>query len=179
MKNIKDKKTPIGKSYWNNNGAYQKEYNKLNEKLVPASGDAETVNGELIRAIGRLFYEFCNNGNCNSVKKEYEEQRCYDCNGDGYHDDEQECWGCGGNGYTEETGESTITDYYQAMVDFISSESDCTSIYDLEEFMKEGPGYSNYSYDDKEMDIYNRVCDEVIYYVLTNKDQPNPKYTKD
>ena len=66
--------TPEGQSYWNNNGAYQEEHDRLWEELVPASGSAPTIHGELIRAVGRLFYEFCNNGNCNSI--EVETGRC-------------------------------------------------------------------------------------------------------
>ena len=52
--------TPAGNTYWDANGAYQKELDELYSKLVPASGDAETVHGELVRAVNRLYYEYCN-----------------------------------------------------------------------------------------------------------------------
>ena len=61
-------------SYWNETGAYQKEYNELYEKLVPAKGQAKTLHGELIRCGSRLVYEFYNNGNSNIINY----------NGDGY-----------------------------------------------------------------------------------------------
>ena len=54
-------------SYWNNKGKYQKEGDELYEKLVPSEGAAETVHGELIRGINRLFHEYCNNGNGNAI----------------------------------------------------------------------------------------------------------------
>ena len=59
------KRTPLGKSYWNNEGAYQKELDELSEKM-PVCGAADTLNGELVRAANRLYYDYCNNGNCNA-----------------------------------------------------------------------------------------------------------------
>lgn len=46
-------------------GRYQKEYDKLWDALVPQSGQADTIQGELIRAIGRLTSEYERNGNAN------------------------------------------------------------------------------------------------------------------
>ena len=54
------------KSYWNNEGQFQKEYDELYNELVPASGRSETLFGEVIRAVSRLGYEYLNNGNCNA-----------------------------------------------------------------------------------------------------------------
>lgn len=62
---MKKKNTPKGKSYWDESGVYQKEYDQLYEELVPASGEAETSDGRLLRSISRLYYDFCNNGNGN------------------------------------------------------------------------------------------------------------------
>ena len=36
--------------------------NKLFEELVPASGKAENLAGELVRAMGRIAYRFYNDG---------------------------------------------------------------------------------------------------------------------
>jgi hypothetical protein len=41
------------------------EFNRLSDQLVPASGQAPTVQGELIRSIGRLTDEAYRNGNGN------------------------------------------------------------------------------------------------------------------
>ena len=61
-----------GKSYWNSEGAYQKEYDQLYKELVPDFGEAETSDGELLRSITRLYYDYCNNGNGN-VFTEYDD----------------------------------------------------------------------------------------------------------
>lgn len=51
--------------YTNGKGRYQSEYKALWNELVPASGQAETVQGELVRVIGRLASEYYRNGNGN------------------------------------------------------------------------------------------------------------------
>lgn len=60
----------LRESYWNGNGKYQSVYDKLWNDLVPGAGEAETTEGELIRAVGRLSYEWYNNGNCNALYEE-------------------------------------------------------------------------------------------------------------
>lgn len=49
-------------SYWNDTGKYQTEYTRLFEQLVPASGNCDTLAGELIRSASRIGYDFYNNG---------------------------------------------------------------------------------------------------------------------
>jgi len=51
---MEKRNTPAGNTYWDDNGAYQKEHDKLYKELVPSQGDAETVHGELVRIAGRL-----------------------------------------------------------------------------------------------------------------------------
>jgi hypothetical protein len=51
--------------YSRGEGRYEKEYQELWNRLVPESGQADTVQGELVRVIGRLGSEFDRNGNCN------------------------------------------------------------------------------------------------------------------
>lgn len=48
--------------------------NKLFEELVPASGHAETVAGELVRATARLGYRFMNDGD--QIGIEYGRETC-------------------------------------------------------------------------------------------------------
>jgi hypothetical protein len=45
--------------------AWKAEFDRLWDQLVPASGQAATVQGELIRSIGRLRDEAYRNGNVN------------------------------------------------------------------------------------------------------------------
>jgi len=52
-------------TYWNNNGRYTALYEELSTKLVPEEGRAPTVHGELLSAMGRVYYDWFNNGGCN------------------------------------------------------------------------------------------------------------------
>jgi len=178
--------TPDGKSYWDSCGIYQKELDELYAKLVPDSGEADTVHGEMIRSVSRLFYDFCNNGNCNVVSRESvyetETKSCDECNGSGdvyadIDDDESEemktCPVCGGSGreeYEEEyDGDIVIEKYYKDMIDFLDKHLINKSvIVNLLAFLcNKSLGYGKYSYDDKEMKVYNELCDEVVYQCLT------------
>lgn len=51
--------------YADGKGKYQSEFNNLWEKLVPLKGVAHTIEGELIRSIGRIARESYVNGCCN------------------------------------------------------------------------------------------------------------------
>lgn len=51
--------------YLRGEGRYDEEYAELSERLVPGRGQAMTVQGELVRAIGRLASEYYRNGNMN------------------------------------------------------------------------------------------------------------------
>src|SRR6266542_1987495 len=51
--------------YYLRKSKYAKEYDALFDKLVPESGQADTVQGELLRAIVRLASECFRNGNMN------------------------------------------------------------------------------------------------------------------
>jgi hypothetical protein len=50
------------RTYWNGTGALQKEYEALYEKLVPAQGAAETIEGEVLRAASKIVYRHFNDG---------------------------------------------------------------------------------------------------------------------
>ena len=52
--------------YWNNLGKYQNDYNALKE-LVPKAGNAGTVEGEMIRAIGRVYHDYYQTGLSNNT----------------------------------------------------------------------------------------------------------------
>lgn len=49
-------------TYWGNTGQYQKDYDRLWKRLVPAEGKADTLHGELLRSISRIYYDLYNNG---------------------------------------------------------------------------------------------------------------------
>ena len=49
-------------AYWSNAGALQAEYDKLYNELVPSSGKADTVEGEVLRAASKIYYRHYNDG---------------------------------------------------------------------------------------------------------------------
>ncbi len=51
--------------YADGKGKFEQEYSQLWDELVPKTGYAETLQGELVRLIGRLSSEFYRNGNMN------------------------------------------------------------------------------------------------------------------
>lgn len=55
------------KNFWNRNHELSPDLLRLEGELVPLSGKADTLEGEFIRAIGRLGYDFYNNGFCNNT----------------------------------------------------------------------------------------------------------------
>lgn len=172
-------------SYWDSNGKYQETYDQLWGELVPDSGEAETEEGELIRIGGRLFYEYCNNGNCNAAEREVmqEEEPCYACGGTGeeendYYDpdDEEcheeemtECTECGGDCYTYEEvdGDLEMSEYYGDMVDKLMVIPEIADeAIAVRELILNPKLHYNYNYDQKEMDVYNRLMDKIIEYVM-------------
>jgi len=58
----------LGKNRKGSNEGWRPEFQRLWKELVPATGQATTVQGELIRAIGRLSDEAYRNGNYNFDK---------------------------------------------------------------------------------------------------------------
>ena len=48
--------------YWSGVGPLAKEYTELQNKLVPYSGKADTIEGELLRAVGKIIYRHGNDG---------------------------------------------------------------------------------------------------------------------
>jgi len=78
-------------SFWNGNHPRQKEYELLAEKIPPV-GEADTFHIELIRCVGNLYYEWCNNGNLNAAEWVFDDCCCdygifdEDCGCDGDED---------------------------------------------------------------------------------------------
>tara|TARA_R100001086_G_scaffold63867_1_gene29634 strand:+ start:13164 stop:13655 length:492 start_codon:yes stop_codon:yes gene_type:complete len=157
--NTYTKFTPMGKTYWNDEGIYQTEYNELYKILVPDCGDAPTIQGELIRVVSRLNYEYFNNGNCNA------QHVLYDWNGE------------------YETGVE-IDKYYQRMLDFLRSYSVAKDeVKKLEYFLTSYHHYTEPSlFSEQNELLYTRLIDKVMQQVLTqgkNANKPNPEFKQD
>lgn len=155
-------------SYWNHNGAYQTEGDHLYEKLVPACGAAKTVHGELIRGINRLTYEYLNNGNCNA---------CLD--NTSYCDDDEEYGTCLGD-----VRDIEVSPYYAKFLNLIENtlpgKIDSKEVHVITNSVREiiknaAHDLSIRTYFSKEnVNVYSRMCDLVIWYVLNTPDAELP-----
>ena len=157
-------------TYWNSNGKYQKKYEKM-WKLVPSHGEViiesddklqEAI--ENIRQMGKLYYDFYNNGCCNVV--EVLSETCYECGGSGWKDeddddeyaDQMDCEYCGGNCTVE--GETIIDPRYES------------DVYNLQRYVQDyslekvlincGGNYSNYNFPDKDCKTLEDFTDKVF-----------------
>lgn len=52
--------------FWNDTHPLSGDYDRLFNQLVPASGCADTLAGEVLRAASRINYDHYNNGSCNN-----------------------------------------------------------------------------------------------------------------
>lgn len=65
-----EKEIKVTPSYWNGDGKYQDVHNVLWSRWVPQSGESALYYGEVVRGLGRLWYEWGNNGNCNATDRD-------------------------------------------------------------------------------------------------------------
>jgi len=162
------KRTPLGESYWNNGGAYQKELDELNEKM-PVIGAADTLNGELVRAVNRLYYDYCNNGNSNACMVDIDEIETGYEDEDGnmeYEEEETRTW----NPYYEKFF-NLILDTVESALEGRERETFLSSMAKLEDMVIGlEPGFSA-----QEMNVYDTVTDYVVWYVLNHEDKPLPE----
>ena len=176
--------TKVGRNYWESSGAYQEEYNRLWNELVPSRGAAQTINGELIRTIDRLTHDFYNNGNCNVVEMERED--CDECGGSGWTyashkgEEDEDCQWCGGECQVDT--EAVIRPHYREMLDFLHEfVNEKEEVKELEKFILYTAGHYGdlCIYDEAKCHIYTELTDSIMYQVLTsNTDEPNPYYVK-
>jgi hypothetical protein len=173
------------KSYWDGNGNYQSVLTVLYDELVPSVGEAETVHGEIVRAVSRLFYEYGNNGNCNAAEEISE--TCDECGGWGYEEEEVYC-GVDDDGeevYEKETydcsycgGDCNVVtglemdDYYADMLNHIRTHvPDISSEVDaVEALITDQSKNYNYDYSQEEMDVYNRLADKCLEFLIKERE---------
>lgn len=153
--NIELRRTPKGQGYWQDNGAYQKEYEQMWNELVPAMGEAETQNGEILRLSAKLYYEYFNNGNMNAQDREYPEWWCRD----------------------EDEYDVIVSEEYQSYLKFLRRS--CDTDYEMQGLLKRIEdiiltGEDGCNNPDNEY-TYNLMVDHAIHWVLTHDNTPlNP-----
>ena len=180
------KTTKIGKDYWCKNGAYSKEYEKLYKEMVPSFGEADSLNGELIRAVSRLGHEYYNNGNGNAkeIDTYTENEVCGYCSGDGQvwdgtdevgEDIYVECPECiDGRVEEEYECEPTIDRYYDGLLILVEvtipeAKVDCEGI-------RKVILQSDCNFNDEEKHKYTVLSDKIIHYVLTHDNKEIPAW---
>lgn len=151
---IKMKRTPIGKNYWNHEGAYERETEKLYDDLVPAMGEAETINGELIRISHRLYHEYCNNGNMNA-----RDERLVNNRYSWYDDDE------------EDEYDIILSERYAEMIEYLRDTIRNDELNGLLERIEEIILNEENSFCNADMHTYDTMIDIVTHYVLTHENK--------
>jgi len=132
-----EEKENVVYSYWNGKGKHQVEHD-LMWRLIPESGEficPENIKLETaiesVRKLSRVYYDFNNNGCCNSVESVFE--MCYECGGSGWEynrwdeeEEERDCQCCGGDGKIEI--EEKISEQYEDIVSDLESYVDDESL---------------------------------------------------
>lgn len=174
--------------YWYNKGAMQTEMDRLTEKFVPFTGRSNNLNGEVIRSVNRLYYEYCNNGNGNAF--EYEQHSewvdCPHCNGNGYltyididgNECQENCDYCDGyGGYDDDvTHGYAIKHFYNNFIKLIryyfelhKCKEGINTINEIEKII-----LSDDNCFDDDICVYDRLCDYAIWAVRQNENDNTP-----
>lgn len=153
--------------YWDEGGAWRKEFDKLVEKM-PATGSAETLNGELVRAVNRLYWDYCNNGNGNAVKI-----RTSNIWGDNEAEEEDITWNeCYKKFYDiiAETADNVENELTQSEI------NEVRSALERVDYLVTSYGYISDEFGDNNMHAYDVLTDFVCWYCLNHTDKPLPTW---
>ena len=175
--------------YWYKQGAMQTEMDRLTEKFVPFTGRSNNLNGEVIRSVNRLYYEFCNNGNGNAFECEQHSEwvDCEHCGGRGSyfmvdnetnHQYEYVCEFCNGEGGYEDdvTDGYTLNHFYNNFIKLIryyfelhKCKEGVSTINEIEKIILS----DNNCFDD-DICVYDKLCDYAIWLVSQNENDNTP-----
>lgn len=157
----------INSHYWDGKGTWKEEFDKLTEEM-PARGAAQTLNVELVRAVNRLYYDYCNNGNMNAADVKTVS------NWDEDDDEEEEIsW----NPYYEkfyELIESTLQDV-ESELTFEAKNEILNALKTVDDLVL-NYGYISDEFSDKNMHAYDVLVDFVCWYCLNHIDKQLPSW---
>jgi hypothetical protein len=150
-------------TYWSNTGMFQKEYDNLYDLHVPSSGSSNTIGGEIIRTISRIYYDYYNNGLCNLVQNV----------GNYNSDDSDDCVDC----------VYTISPFYEKMIDLVYQNISSIKSLDIKEWAIDNVYLNHDQFSDSQKVVLetwvNTVLKELIDTPnLFEKDLPD-SYKKD
>lgn len=148
------RRTENGKKYWNGEGAYNEEYKRLCEEMVPDSGRANSYQGEVIRAVSRMYYEYYNNGNCNA---------CQEIPSKPYYEMEDE---------DDMEYDTVVSEFYQGFIEIIyyyfCRRENEEGIKTIKEIERQIP-YTDFS--EPMMSLYERLVDIAVFEVMNDNER--------
>ena len=124
------------KTYWDNEGKYQEQYNKAWKQLIPASGEAKDGWPEALRAISRIGYDYYNNGFCNL-----------------WHS-----WDDGDGEYG-----TKMDPYYEDLVEYLEDNLPRDLYKELKAFLLDAKGYGNWS---TQAGVIDRIIDHIMEGII-------------
>jgi len=130
------------KTYWDNEGKYQEQYDRAWKQLIPLHGEAEDGLPEALRAISRIGYDYYNNGFAN-LWRHFEE---YD--GDEHYDD------------------YVMDSYYEELVDYLKRHIPSDLSQDLHWFIQDAQGYGNWS---NQAGVIDRIIDYIMEQIIEDE----------
>ena len=131
------------KTYWDNEGKYQEQYNAAWEKLIPFEGEAKDGWPEALRAISRIGYDYYNNGFCNLWQ--------------GWEDIDD---------YGEEYMEYKIDSFYEDMIDYLRYHIPGDLHKALTSFIHDAQGYGNWS---NQAGVIDRIIDHIMERIIEDE----------
>ena len=131
------------KTYSDNEGKYQEQYNRAWKQLIPASGEAEDGLPEALRAISRIGYDYYNNGFCNLWQ--------------GWEDIDD---------YGEEYMEYKIDSFYEDMIDYLRYHIPGDLHKALTSFIHDAQGYGNWS---NQAGVIDRIIDHIMERIIEDE----------
>ena len=142
------------KSYDSNTMPLSIEYNRLWAENVPETGQATTLEGELIRIAGRVIYEYNNNGNWNAVD---------------FPDPETDYY----SGEVIGQGDPELSEHYKKMLQIVEDELPnlTDEIQALKALICDPELNYQYEYNQREANIYNAFVTGIIKHVLKAEKQ--------
>jgi len=131
------------KTYWDNEGKYQEQYDRAWKQLIPLHGEAEDGLPEALRAISRIGYDYYNNGFCNLWQ--------------GWEDVDD---------YGEEYMEYKIDSFYEDMIDYLERHIPLPMHKELTSFIHDAQGYGNWS---NQAGVIDRIIDHIMEQIIEDE----------
>lgn len=156
-------------------GKYETEFREMTEKLMPDSGDSDTLVGQILISLNRLSYEYHNNGNGNVTdyvvtRDEEWSEEITDEDGEVIQESEI---------ISDEEGDYVISDFYQSLFDTLKDIStDVKKVVEaIEFFCCLGEISHSFQFSEENKSKYNLLIDLCMEAILTGKieDKVMPK----